>query len=738
MARYKKPVGIYWLQAGPVIAVDKLGKRNALTTIGLYRLPSLIGAIGAVLLTYWVALAFVSRRAAVLAGLMMASAILLGVEARLAKTDAMLLATILAAMGTMARIYLGEHRIKPGLAGWTLPAVFWTALAGGMLIKGPLILLFVGLTIATLLIADRAWRWLLLLRPLQGIVWLAVLVAPWFVTILSRSGDAFVAELVGQDFAEDFRRAGEPWISARSLLPSILGDVLARGDAGRQAAPAVWASRREKGARFLLAWLVPSWIVFELVMTKLPHYVLPLYPAIAILIAGISIRIGSARKNWMMWGAAWWFVVPVVMVIGMIAGLVMFGRQLGVLAWPFAAGALVLGLLAWRLFDADGAERSLLRAIAASILMSIALFGVVLPAYPALFPSVPLSRYMRAVGCENPVAAAAGFHEPSLVYLAGTSTRLLDGTGAADFLRPGGCRFAFVEARHERGFLRRADAIGLRYFPGPRIEGYNISTGRSVSIAIYRRGTHEAMSALKSRLRAVASECGGAVTLFFGRRRLCGRRPAWPPHGGLAIGALVAILIVAVAVAVLDARSVAGARALPAALVWPFRHITDLGLSGWFLFPTAFLLLAVAAADSAGTAEVLAQCACGYLGAIGFIFMAVAVPGLFVAILKRLIGRARPFVAGEEPGPRSFSSGGPITPAFLPATPPRRSPLPLRSARCGRGAPVMWVYAVADRGQPGSGHGASPERRHRRGDCRRHRRAAGAQLVCRRGGSASR
>ena len=425
VARYKKPVGIYWLQTGPVIAVDKLGKRNALTTIGLYRLPSLIGAIGAVLLTYWVALAFVSRRAAVLAGLMMASAILLGVEARLAKTDAMLLATILAAMGTMARIYLGEHRIKPGLAGWTLPAVFWTALAAGILIKGPLILLFVGLTIATLLIADRAWRWLLLLRPLQGIVWLAVLVAPWFVTILSRSGDAFVAESVGQD-----------------LLPKIFGGQESHGfppglyfllfwvtfwpaaTLAGMAAPAVWASRREKGARFLLAWLVPSWIVFELVMTKLPHYVLPLYPAIAILIAGILDSHRLARKNWMMWGAAWWFVVPVVMVIGMIAGLVMFGRQLGVLAWPFAAGALVLGLQAWRLFEADGAERSLLRAIAASILMSIALFGVVLPAYPALFPSVPLSRYMRAVGCENPVAAAAGFHEPSLVYLAGTSTTI--------------------------------------------------------------------------------------------------------------------------------------------------------------------------------------------------------------------------------------------------------------------------------------------------------------------------
>ena len=56
------------------------------------------------------------------------------------------------------------------------------------------------------------------------------------------------------------------------------------------AAPAVWRARREPGAQFLLAWLVPSWIVFELVLTKLPHYVLPLYPAIAILTVGALER----------------------------------------------------------------------------------------------------------------------------------------------------------------------------------------------------------------------------------------------------------------------------------------------------------------------------------------------------------------------------------------------------------------------------------------------------------------
>ena len=104
--RYKKPVGVYWLQTLAVMAGETVGIPRARTTIWLYRLPSLFGSIGAVLLTYWTALAFVARRTALLAALMMASSVLLGVEARLAKTDAMLLFTSVAAMGAMARIYL--------------------------------------------------------------------------------------------------------------------------------------------------------------------------------------------------------------------------------------------------------------------------------------------------------------------------------------------------------------------------------------------------------------------------------------------------------------------------------------------------------------------------------------------------------------------------------------------------------------------------------------------------------
>ena len=77
--RYKKPVGIYWLQAAAVKAAGALGVPDAQQKVWLYRIPSLLGGIGAVLLTYWTGLAFVSRRAALLAGLMMATSIMLGI-----------------------------------------------------------------------------------------------------------------------------------------------------------------------------------------------------------------------------------------------------------------------------------------------------------------------------------------------------------------------------------------------------------------------------------------------------------------------------------------------------------------------------------------------------------------------------------------------------------------------------------------------------------------------------------
>src|SRR5689334_13695624 len=349
--RYKKPVGIYWLQAGVVKVAAALGMRSAQRTIWVYRIPSLIGAIGAVLLTYWAALSFVSRRAALLAGLMMATSILLGVEARLVKTDAMLLLTTVAAMGAMARIYLGERRHAADLAGWTLPSIFWTALAAGILIKGPLILMFVGLTVLALAVTDRSIRWLMGLRPVAGVLWLCLLALPWFLAIVSRSGSNFFAESVGHDLMSKVVSVQEAHGAPPGAYFALFWVTFWPGSTlAAMAVPSIWVARREKGAKFLLGWIVPAWIVLELVVTKLPHYVLALYPAIAILMAGVIDPDVLSRNRWLRRGACWGFVLPTLLGIGTIIVLVVFGRQLGLPAWPFAAAAMIFGLWAWWLY----------------------------------------------------------------------------------------------------------------------------------------------------------------------------------------------------------------------------------------------------------------------------------------------------------------------------------------------------------------------------------------------------
>ena len=207
--RYKKPVGIYWLQAGVVRAAEALGVRNARTTIWLYRVPSLIGAIGAVLLTYWAALAFVSRRDAFLAGLMMATCVLLGVEARLAKTDAMLLLCAVAAMGVMARAYLtpvDRARYRMGHALHPLDRARRRHVAQGS--ADPDGGRARGAACSSSPIAPRAGccgcgRW-------SASCGFCVLVLPWFIAIMGRAGESFLQESVGQDLLAKISRGRRP------------------------------------------------------------------------------------------------------------------------------------------------------------------------------------------------------------------------------------------------------------------------------------------------------------------------------------------------------------------------------------------------------------------------------------------------------------------------------------------------------------------------------------------------
>ena len=484
--RYKKPVGIYWLQAGVVRAAESLGVPQARSTIWLYRVPSLIGAIGAVLLTYWAALAFVTVRGAFLAALMMASCALLNVEARLAKTDAMLLMCCVAAMGVMARAYLTQSTARD--IPWRHALILWTALAAGILLKGPLILMVVGFAALAVSIADRSARWVLRLRPLVGVLWILLLVLPWFVAIMGRAGESFLQESVGQDlFAKIFHGQETHGAPPGYYLLLFWVTFWPAAPLAAVAAPAVWRHRGEPALRFLLAWLLPCWIVFELVVTKLPHYVLPLYPAIAILIAREIERRKLSNNPHLARFTVLWPILAAVIPAAAVWLVVYMRGQFAWLAWPFGAAGLIFGFYAWRLYDVEGAERSLLRACIASILMTFAVLGVAVPLMRPIFPSPALIDFVRNNDCPNALIASAGYHEPSLVFLLGTRTRLVDGSSAAEILRGGECRYAIVESRQDRAFAQRAELLGLRYSLRGRLENsFNYNGGRAISFAVYR------------------------------------------------------------------------------------------------------------------------------------------------------------------------------------------------------------------------------------------------------------
>ena len=356
------------------------------------------------------------------------------------------------------------------------------------LLKGPLIVMFVGLTALALSIADRSGRWLWSLRPVAGFAWLIVLVLPWFAAIVAKSGATFFTDAIGQDMLAKVTGGQESHGAPPGTYFALFwvtfwpGSVLAG-----LAAPRVWQARREPGARFLLAWLIPSWLVFEAVITKLPHYVLPLYPAIAILIAGILEGGGLVTKRWLVRGTAGWFVFPAAIAIAVVVAFIIIGRDLGFIAWPFAAAAAIVGLFAWWLYDVDGPERSLLRGMVASVLMAITVYAVTFPSLPTLFPSALVADALRASDCSEPHVASTGYYEePSLVFLLGTDTRFTDGTGAALFLGQGPCHFALIDARNVTSFVQRANSIGLRYSLSQRVDGYNISIGRPVALYMFR------------------------------------------------------------------------------------------------------------------------------------------------------------------------------------------------------------------------------------------------------------
>ncbi len=536
-ARNRKPIGIHWLQAPFALAARAAGVATA-NPIWPYRLPSLAGGLLAVLATHALGLRLFGPRAALLAAAMLGASVLLSVEVRIAKTDAALLGATTLAMAMLGRAYLAPRGGGvPGLAGEagaaTAPgpamgpgaaALFWLATGAGVLLKGPITPMVAGLCALTLLAWDRAagrggGAWLRGLRAQWGVPLLLAVVLPWFVAIGVATHGAFLAQAVGGDLATKLG-GGDDAHGAPPGLHLLLLPLLAFPGALAilPALPGLWRARAEPGARFLLAWAAPSWLVFELVPTKLPHYVLPLYPALCL--AGAHWLLQAPRPHAPRWlrGLSWagfglaaavlgagGAALPVV--LAQVAARPGADAGSGVATWLGLPALGAAALVAWLVAagrapgqaphapapEGTGGIRA--GRLSAGLLAMPVLYAAILwLELPRLRPLWIAPRAEAALRADwpgwNPEGrglAAVGFAEPSLMFLAGTGLRWMSAPDAAAAWRPGGLDAALVAEPDRAAFEAALAREGAAARQVAMVDGYNYSRGRRVRLTLFVR-----------------------------------------------------------------------------------------------------------------------------------------------------------------------------------------------------------------------------------------------------------
>lgn len=493
--RNKKPAGIHWLQAASVETFSSVNARE----IWAYRLPSVAGAVMAALFTYLAGARLFGPAAGFIAALLLASAPAVAGEATIAKTDAMLLACVAGAQAAFIALFAGA--IDGRRARLALALGFWVAVGAGVLIKGPIVLMVVGLTAVSMFFFRPKGDWVAALRPVTGVIVLTLMISPWAFLIHSATNGRFFIEAIGGDMLGKLADAKEShggppgyyavllfalfWPASALILPGLRATVAARSD---------WRNW------FALSWVAPSWIIFELTATKLPHYVLPLYPAIALIAANAAVTGAAGASPRLRRAGAAIYMMAGVAIAAVIAALPVIYLESGLRLYGFTAAAAIAGasLACGLLFFAGRAVEGAIMATLISSALAWTLLAGVLPHLDRLALSPRVSAAIDAAGL-HPLrdgakpAILSGYYEPSAIFLLGTRTILGDGASAAERFANADCA-AVIEALEEPAFKNRLNALGVSAEKFAEVAGVNYSNGKPTMLRLYRHAPTAAIS----------------------------------------------------------------------------------------------------------------------------------------------------------------------------------------------------------------------------------------------------
>ncbi|MDI7773783.1 glycosyltransferase family 39 protein [Asticcacaulis sp. EMRT-3] len=486
--RYKKPVGIHWLQVLAVKLTSKVEKRQ----IFPYRWPSMLGAALAAFACAWGASRAFGTRAGTKAGLLFAVSFMLSTEAFIAKTDAVLCGLTTLMMACLAQVYLRNRDLARGEPRpkmfWT-KLFFWLALAGTILIKGPIGPMILATTIFTLWGWDRKIRWAGSLNWGWGLILVLLICGPWFVAITVATDGQFWVGAVGHDLASKLSGGSEGhfmWPGYHlGLLPITLFPASWLLGGALQTAI---SRRHEAGVRFAIAWFLPAFIIFELSPTKLPHYPLPTFGALIWLCA---LSLDAPRKTWakIINGAAG-LIGGLVLTALAIVGYALYGTPPDlVFVAAVALGALVIaGVGGWLMLRRQ--ERlGFGFLLAAGIITHLSVVSLLVQLKP-LWVSKMMEQALVSAhldprqGIAPGPVAVLGYAEPSFVFAMGTRTELDNGDAQAAAAALADGRPVFVDSKFDSAFEAQARALGVKPHAVSQVKGHNYN-GHDVVITLY-------------------------------------------------------------------------------------------------------------------------------------------------------------------------------------------------------------------------------------------------------------
>jgi 4-amino-4-deoxy-L-arabinose transferase-like glycosyltransferase len=481
---YEKPVFTYWAQAAAVAALGTAARDQ----IGAYRVPSALAVVLATLLLFELGAALFGRRCGLTAAALLACMPLVQSQAHQARADALLLAAMLACLWPLALAYRGPARgepREPARPTAAHAAIFWSALAAAMLIKGPVVPAVLVLACAALSLLEQDVRWLARLRPRWGIPLCLFVLAPWPLALLAHGSSDFFVKAWRSDILPKLISASEshgaPPLAYAVLSPFILWPAILLLPA---AIARAWDAREAPGVRFCAGVAVPGWLLFELAPTKLPHYVLPLVPVLLVLAGSLASPVPGGSRALSRLGAALFAIGGIAAVAATMLALVFLAGGIDVLAALALAAALcAVGLTtvrAWR------GHPSAAGALVCGLMVSITGFGVTLPRLQRLWVTQRAADAVHAISaCAAAPTFVAGYREPSLTFLLGTATRFGSADEAARALSEKQSTTAIVNDSAAREFALAARRYSTNLRRTAVIDGIDPVHARPVRLEVW-------------------------------------------------------------------------------------------------------------------------------------------------------------------------------------------------------------------------------------------------------------